>query len=155
MDGLKGFIERARERYYKLALIAGPSGSGKTDLMHKISKRDGNPYLNLNLELSRKLLDLSVDKRSLELSACVEEILGAFQEDIIFLDNIELLFAKERDVNPLHLLQSLSRKRTIVASWNGAYDGKSLTYAEPGHPEYKLYKQRDLDAVIYRIDEGE
>ncbi|MCK4459291.1 MAG: BREX-3 system P-loop-containing protein BrxF [Methanosarcinales archaeon] len=153
MNGLKGVIERAMRGYYKLVLIAEPSGSGKTHLMRSISKREGNPYINLNLELSRKLLDLPVDKRSLELSGCIEEILSAFPGDVIFLDNTELLFAKELDIDPIYLLQSLSRKNTIVASWNGSYDGKTLVYAEPGHPEYKLYKQSDLGAVIYSLSE--
>ena len=153
MNGLKEHIERAKERYCKLVLIAGPSGSGKTNLMRNISKRDGNPYLNLNLELSRKLLDIPIDKRSLELPGCIDEILSTFPDDVIFLDNTEVLFAKGMDVNPLHLLHLLSRKKTIVASWNGSYDGKTLVYAEPGHPEYKLYKQSDLDAVIYSLSE--
>jgi hypothetical protein len=153
VNGLKGVIERAMRGYYKLVLIAEPSGSGKTHLMRSISKRDGNPYINLNLELSRKLLDLPIDKRSLELPGCIEEILSAFPGDVIFLDNTELLFAKELDIDPIYLLQSLSRKKTIVASLNGLYDGKTLVYAEPGHPEYKLYKQSDLDAVIYSMSE--
>lgn len=153
MNGLKGAIECARGRYCKLVLIAEPSASGKTHLMRSISKRDGNPYINLNLELSRKLLHIPVDKRSLELPGCIEEILSAFPGDVIFLDNTELLFAKEMDVDPIYLLQSLSRKKTIVSSWNGSYDGKTLVYAEPGHPEYKLYKQSDLDAVIYSLSE--
>lgn len=153
MNGLKGVIERAMRGYYKLVLIAEPSGSGKTHLMRSISKSYGNPYINLNLELSRKLLDLPVDKRSLELPGCIEEILSAFPGDVIFLDNTELLFAKEMNIDPIYLLQSLSRKKTIVASWNGPYDGKALVYAEPGHPEYKLYKQSDLGAVIYSLSE--
>ena len=153
MRGLKGAIECAMRRYCKLVLITEPSGSGKTYLMRSISKSEGNLYINLNLELSRKLLDLPVDKRSLELPRYIEEILSAFPSDVIFLDNTELLFAKEVDIDPIYLLQSLSRKRTIVASWNGLYDGKTLVYAEPGHPEYKLYKQSDLDAVIYSMSE--
>ena len=153
MNGLKGHIERAKGSYCKLVLIAGPSDSGKTHLMRNISKSDGNPYLNLNLELSRKLLDLPIDKRSLELPGCIEEILSAFSDDVIFLDNTELLFAKEMGIDPLRMLQSLSRKKAIVASWNGLYDGKTLVYAEPGHPEYRLYKQSDIDAVIYSMSE--
>ena len=50
-------------------------------------------------------------------------------------NNIELLFATELAQDPLKLLQSLSRNRTIVAAWPGNFDGAALTYAEPGHPE--------------------
>ena len=41
--------------------------------------------------------------------------------------------------DPLKLLQSLSRNRTVVAAWPGNFDGVSLTYAEPGHPEARRY----------------
>jgi hypothetical protein len=59
--------------------------------------------------------------------------------DVVLLDNIELLFAKDLAQDPLRLLQSLSRNRTIVAAWPGSFDGKYLTYAEPGHPEHQRY----------------
>ena len=51
--------------------------------------------------------------------------------EVVLLDNIELLFATELAQDPLRLLQSLSRNRTIVAAWPGNFDGGALTYAEP------------------------
>ena len=52
------------------------------------------------------------------------------KSELILLDNIELLFAVELAQDPLRLLQSLSRNRTVIASWPGTFDGQSLTYAE-------------------------
>ena len=34
----------------------------------------------------------------------------------------------------------------VVAAWAGAYGGKTLTYAKPGHPEHRVYK--DPEAII-------
>jgi hypothetical protein len=33
----------------------------------------------------------------------------------------------------------LSRNRTVVVSSPGKFDGAALTYAEPGHREFKKY----------------
>ena len=55
--------------------------------------------------------------------------------------------------DPLRLLQSLSRNRTIVAAWPGIFDGASLTYAEPGHPEARRYPTPQ--AVIVRAGDAE
>jgi hypothetical protein len=30
-----------------------------------------------------------------------------------------------------------------VASWNGVYEKNKLIYAEPDHPEYKIYDSED------------
>ncbi len=60
------------------------------------------------------------------------------------LDNLELLFDVELKQDPLRLLQHISRNRNVVAAWNGHVDGGKLTYAEPGHPEYREYKAKEL-----------
>ena len=45
------------------------------------------------------------------------------------------------------MLQVLSRNRTIVASWNGSFEGETLIYAEPGHPEFLQFKQPEAVVV--------
>jgi len=47
----------------------------------------------------------------------------------------------------LRLLQGLSRNLTVVASWNGTIEKGKLTYAEPGHREYKSYDLTDTLVV--------
>ena len=73
------------------------------------------------------------------MAGILDEIVREERSDVVLLDNIELLFAVELAQDPLRLLQSLSRNRTIVAAWPGTFDGKTLTYAEPGHPEARRY----------------
>ena len=69
----------------------------------------------------------------------LDDIVKQAASDVVLLDNIEMLFAGELAQDPLRLLQGLSRNRTIVASWPGSFDGQTLTYAEPGHCEFKKY----------------
>ena len=63
--------------------------------------------------------------------------------DVVALDNIELLFDPALHQDPLVCLQGLSRNKTLIAAWGGNYVGGVLTYAEPGHPEYRRYERPD------------
>jgi hypothetical protein len=132
-------LPRTKGEYYRLVLVVGPARAGKTTALNDLSKRHGWPRLNVNLLLSEKLLDLTQRQRAIGVSRILDDIVRAQQSDIVLLDNIELLFAHELEQDPLRLLQSLSRNRTIVAAWPGHFDGNALSYAEPGHPEAKRY----------------
>ena len=68
-----------------------------------------------------------------------------------FDDNLEILFDKDLKQDPLRLLQSLSRNRSVVASWNGKKLKGKLTYAELDHPEYRGY---DLDDTLIVCMDG-
>jgi len=132
-------LPRTKGEYYRLVLVVGPARAGKTSALNDLSKRHGWPRLNVNLLLSEKLLDLTQRQRAVSVSRILDDIVRAPQSDVVLLDNIELLFAHELEQDPLRLLQSLSRNRTIVAAWSGHFDGTALSYAEPGHPEAKRY----------------
>lgn len=59
--------------------------------------------------------------------------------ETVLLDNTELLFDSGLQQDPLRVLQNLARHRTVVASWLGRAKDRTLTYAEPGHPEFQSY----------------
>ena len=42
---------------------------------------------------------------------------------------------------PAAALQGLSRNRTLIVAWGGNCEDGVLTYAEPGHPEYRRYER--------------
>lgn len=140
-------IGKAEELYHRLILIAAPSGSGKTAALQDVAARTGAQLLNLNLELSRRMLDLTERQRALQLPRVLEEVVGR-DDPLVLLDNIEILFDVTLKQDPLRLLQGVSRNRTVVAAWNGTLEGEYLTYATPEHPEYRRYPRREL-VVVY------
>lgn len=144
-------IDRAKEGYYKLVILVGPTGSGKTNIMLRMNAAKGYPYINVNLELSRRLLDIPVEERPLHVQKYIEDLLP-LTKDIVLLDNTELLFTPELQVDPLRLFQIMSRAKVLIVSWNGTYNKNTLTYAEPNHPEYRTYTTQDIDAEIYPLD---
>ena len=126
--------------YYKLVLAAGPARSGKTTTLTELGKKRGWPRINVNLQLSEHLLDLTHRQRATRVAGLLDGIVRDQKSEVVLLDNIELLFAGELAQDPLRLLQSLSRNTVIVAAWPGSFDGTCLTYAEPGHPESRRYQ---------------
>ncbi len=137
-------INQTHELYHRLVLVVGPSGSGKTTLLQGVSKHTGFRYINLNLELSRALLELTERQRILRLPLLVDEIIGKTGDQVVLIDNLEILFEVSLKQDPLRLLQQISRNRTVVATWNGKMAGGYLTYAAPNHPEYRRYPAHDL-----------
>ena len=132
--------------YHRLLLVVAPSGSGKTAALQAVAHQTGVPLLNLNLEISRRLLDLTVRQRALRLPQVLEEVLPA-DSALLLLDNIEILFDVSLQHDPLRLLQGLSKNRTVVAAWNGTLDRGYLLYATADHPEYRRYPVGDLVIV--------
>ncbi len=141
-------IEQAAELYHRLIILAAPAGAGKTAALQDVHERTGAPLINVNLELSRRMLDLTERQRVLQLPRLLSEIVSTVQTDLILLDNIELLFDISLKQDPLRLLQGLSRNRTLVVAWSGSIDGAHLIYAKPDHPEYKRYPLRDF-LIVY------
>jgi hypothetical protein len=133
-------IDEAAELYHRLILVVSPAGGGKTSGLRDLHNRLGFPLLNVNLELSRKMLDLTERQRSLQLPRLLMDTVNEAKGDIVLLDNIEILFNISLKQDPLRLVQGLSRNKT----WNGLIDNNYLIYATPDHPEYKRYPIHDL-----------
>lgn len=140
-------IGQAAELYHRLVMLVAPAGAGKTAALQDVHERTAAPLVNVNLELSRRMLDLTERQRALQLPRLLVEIVGASAADVVLLDNIEVLFDVSLKQDPLRLLQGLSRNKTVVAAWSGSIDGEYMVYATPDHPEYKRYPLRDFLVV--------
>ena len=140
-------IGQAAELYYRLVMLVAPAGAGKTAALQDVHERTAAPLVNVNLELSRRMLDLTERQRALQLPRLLAEIVGASAADVILLDNVEVLFDVSLKQDPLRLLQGLSRNKTVVAAWSGSIDGQHMVYATPDHPEYRRYPIRDFLVV--------
>ncbi|HEC62275.1 MAG TPA: BREX-3 system P-loop-containing protein BrxF [bacterium] len=138
-DKIMRKIKQLDELYHRLMLVVAPSGAGKTSALLDVRNRTGDPLINVNLELSRMMLDLTQRQRALQLPRLLREIVDKDADKITLLDNTELLFDVDLKQDPLRLFQGLSRNKTVVASWNGTIIDGFLTYAEPAHPEFRRY----------------
>jgi len=134
--------------------VVAPAGSGKTEALRAVAARKGCPVVNLSLELSRRLLDVSTRQRPIRASSIVDDIVRGYPGDVVVVDNLELLFAPELELDPLRMLKHLGRDRTVIAAWPGTIDGSHLRYAEPGHPEARDYPVQGTEIVNAGTSEG-
>ena len=107
----------------------------------------GCGIVNVTLELSKKMLELTKIQRSRQVEHLLKEVIAVTTGETVLLDNLEILFDTALELEPLRLLQVCSRNRTIVASWSGTYINGTLTYAEPGHPEFLQCKQTETIVI--------
>jgi hypothetical protein len=146
-DQIRDRLSGVSELYNRLLLVVGPTGIGKTSALRAFSDQDKCPIVNVGLELSGRLLDLTERQRTIELPSLLAELIEELKCDVVVLDNTEILFDPVLKQDPLRLLMGLSRNRTVVVSWLGVLDGQSLTYAAPEHPEFRRYPSEGLLVV--------
>lgn len=150
LEILKEQINDANLRDEKLIILVGRPGSGKSRILRALSH---NNYFDVNKELSAKLLPLPREKRSAQVPGLLQELFDSREEPVIILDNIEILFLPELDMDPLKVLARLSRDKTLVVAWVGEYDGSLLSWSEPGRPGYRTYNMGEWDLPIVSLEE--
>jgi hypothetical protein len=164
--------------YHRLTLMVGPAGSGKTSALQEVLTRASAPLVNINLELTSRMLDLTERRRALQLPRPLQGVCASGDVrnalNLLLLDNIEIILDVELKLDTLRLLQAIPRNKTIVASWPGqivnrgttsnavatkdarraTHDaGRYLTYAVPDHPEYRRYPIRDFLVASPEVEE--
>jgi hypothetical protein len=60
--------------HQRVLVVAAPSGAGKTAALREIAAQTNGCYINANLELSRRLLDLSQRQWPIQASRLLEDI---------------------------------------------------------------------------------
>ncbi len=137
----------------KTILLVGAHGSGKTQVLTKVAEDLDTIRVNLNLELGKRLNEVPEKRRALRTPSFLDEIIDTYQkgEKPLILDNIELLFSPELELEPLSLLEDAGRQTMIIVAWSGVLQNGSLSYAEPGYKEYKTY--RNFDSFTVSMEE--
>ena len=102
------------------------------------------PLVRLGLALSRRLIEVLPRRRPAEVLVAVRQIVEAQKSGVVVLDTIEVLFDQQLRQDPLGLLANVARNTRLVVMWPGAADGGNLSYAQPGHVEYRHYAQAEL-----------
>jgi ABC-type uncharacterized transport system ATPase component len=151
LDLVLGGIGDVQAKYHRLVLLVGPTGSAKTSTLYAIHSRTNAPIHNIGIDMPALMLEMSEKERATRLSRLLVEAVDSTASDIVLLDNIELLFEPKLKANPLELLKTLSKTRTVVAAWPGRVEGNLLTYARLGHPEHRRYDVDDL--LIVKMDD--
>lgn len=144
IEELERLVDEVGALQSKLVLLIGPPNAGKTALLHSLAKSKGVTPLNIGAELGGRLAGVPQRQRHLQTTAILRELADQHAPgDLLLLDNIELLFDRSLQLDPLDLLKRHAHARRVVAVWPGELQGDArtgrLTYADMGHPEHQDY----------------
>lgn len=153
IDKLRSAIESIEAQYHRLIILVNCEDAGIQNVLSMVNSDRGIKPLNLNLELSSRLLEFSIKQRPLKVAEIMADLIEALPSPVL-LDKLDILFEPSLQTDPLALLQSLSRSKTIIAFWSGSLKDKKLYYAEPGYPEYRSYHVQDFVAIDTKPQES-
>lgn len=144
IDKLKHLVEEVGALQSKLVLLIGPSNSGKTALLHTFAQSKGVTPLNVGAKLGGRLAGMPQRQRHLQTTTILRELADQHAPgDLLLLDNLELLFDRSLQLDPLDLLKRHAHAKRVVAVWPGELQGDTKTgrliYADMGHPEHQDY----------------
>ena len=140
IDRLERLVEEIAALHSKLVLLIGAPGSGKTALLHALGKNRGATPLNIGSALGSRLAAIPQKQRPIQTNTILRELADQHAVgDLLLLDNIELLFDRTLQLDPLDLLKRHAHARRVVAVWPGELRDGRLIYAEMGHPEHQDY----------------
>ena len=66
--------------------------AGKTAALQAVAEEARLPLVNVNLELSKRMLELTRTQRSRQVERLLKEVIAAAPGDVVLLDNLEILF---------------------------------------------------------------
>lgn len=140
IDRLERLVEEIAALHSKLVLLIGAPGSGKTALLQVLGKNRGATPLNIGSALGSRLAAIPQKQRPLQTNTILRDLADQHAVgDLLLLDNIELLFDRTLQLDPLDLLKRHAHARRVVAVWPGELRDGRLIYAEMGHPEHQDY----------------
>ncbi len=144
IEKLKHLVDEVGALQSKLDLLIGPPHSGKTALLHTLAQSKGVKPLNVGAKLGGRLAGMPQKQRHLQTTTILRELADQHATgDLLLLDNIELLFDRSLQLDPLDLLKRHAHAKRVVAVWPGELQGDArtgrLTYADLDHPEHQDY----------------
>lgn len=145
---VKSAFARARHRAQPLVVVVDRPRFGR---ISAVIDQLGWPCINVGRVLPQRLLELPRSRHPL----AVERILRDLATDTktagaVFFDRLEVLFLPSLKVDPLGVLCRVAQDRPLVVRWPGTFSGTDLAYAEPGHPEYRVFPRPPVEIVDLR-----
>jgi len=140
IEKLERLVDEVGALHSKLILIIGAPRTGKTALLRALANNRGVEVLSVGSELGHRLSVVPQKQRHLQTTTLLRELADQHATgDLLLLDNLELLFDKSLQIDPLDLLKRHAHVKRVVAVWPGELRCGRLTYADMGHPEHQDY----------------
>lgn len=134
-------VKAVSQDRHKLVILLGVFGSGKTKILKRIEAESDAVYVNLNLELSERFLQMPASKvgDGITAPALIDSICDQFSQGgkTLLIDNVELLFSPELSkINPVDTFKRMSRERPVVLALPAVRQGNHAIYSTPNSADY-------------------
>lgn len=126
---------------HKLVILLGQFGTGKTDLLKDVAAEIDGIYVNLNLELTERLLTLP--RRKYDDGVTAHKLIDELCDELspngepLLIDNVEILLSPELGkLNPIDTFKRMSRQRPVVIALPARRVGHHAEYATIGQADH-------------------
>ena len=92
---LMHLIPQAMHMYHRLVLVVAPLGAGKTAALREVAQQTGSNYINVNLELSRRMLELTQRQRQLQMSRLLQALVTHLSPVAAYLSTAEAVLPSD------------------------------------------------------------
>jgi hypothetical protein len=126
---------------HKLVILLGNFGAGKTILLKDVAQEINGKYINLNLELTERLLTLP--RRTYANGVTAHRLIDELCDELsphhepLLIDNVELLFSPELGrLNPIDTFKRISRERPVIVAIPARRVGNTAEYSTLGQADH-------------------
>lgn len=141
MDTLSGAVARASANRSRLVFLSAQQ-AGCDDLA------EYEP-LNMNGLLSEQLITVPKQERARSINQLMLNLVSGSAGNVVLITDLEILFDRSLAIDPIRLLATCAKNKTLLVSWPGDKTSSGLSYATPSHPEHRTYRASGLSDVIF------
>lgn len=141
LDQLSGAVARASVNRSRLVFLSAQQAE-HGDLTEY-------EFLNMNGLLSERLIGMPKQDRARSIAQLMVSLVSGAVGDVVLITGLEILFDRTLAVDPIRLLGTCAKNKTLLVCWPGDKTSSGLSYASPSHPEHRTYKASDLSDVIF------
>lgn len=137
---------------HRLVILLGDFGTGKTALLKQLAVDLPAEYVNLNLELTERLLTLPRRDYADGVTAhrLIDQLCDERSPDgrTLLIDNVEVLLSPELGkLNPVDTFKRMARQRSVVLALPGQRQGNVADYSLTGRDDYLRIPLEDYPVV--------
>ncbi len=107
------------------------------------------PSLDMNGLLSAQLIRMPKQDRARSVAQLVKNLINGCIGDVVLITGLEILFDRCLAVDPIRLLATCAKNKTLLVCWPGDKTSSGLSYATLSHPEHRTYKASGLSDVVF------
>jgi len=144
MDSLSDALARASMNRSRLVFLS--------ELLADCNELECYKVLDMNRLLSERLINMPKHERARAITTEVGALINLIPESVVLITGLEILFDCSLAVDPIRLLATCAKNKTLMVLWPGFKTSSGLSYATPDHPEHRAYKASGLSDVVFLAD---